>query len=816
MGNICKGALSTSRGDMAFVIAAQAQNQPSDEAATSSALHTLPVNIIQVAAKSSPCASSLEADSTASGFDSVPWGSDETARVSQDPQSPPSDMCCDTNDHRPDLPDCSSTHNSPETMTQVSNNPKNRRAEIISATLGDSRNTGLNETQVDLVPFAAKHRDTNIDRLPSLRLVPSTPCADGALPRVVTQEENGDMLSRRSPSSGSIETVSLECVETPKRTAGVEFGTDLSANVCGGEFSLKTGKPQRSTTCPDGPTETKVENVSNVCPATEEVAGVPEAASSPDKRHSRKLLRPSPDESPRALVNLLQNLYYGKRNKYRGWSSLRGRPRFRGRSPYYKSNKHRDGLFYMTGESVKSTRLNPHGLGSSVGQNFVPTSSPMVFRLEEETVASETAAQADTPSAERHAPGKDHPDTCGVGLSLDSQRDRLWLSEINAPVHRFPFNIYKGRKQSSQALFPLADFRFDDGIYSGEATPTNTSDINKNNIDTKVGELEAHDKSLASALSIAGRLVKGFSVSKKNVSKECPFGSVFNIQAGTSLNDVYVNVTPSSRFSKDDIRKKKSIDTITSTLPRVRPWEHTTVFENSYILSDFTKARSMNQTVTAEYRRQDICEESSEQMFTPTERSKHSFEEIGFLKVKKSAVANGVFDKIKDTCGSAIHDSSIIDKVSQTPSSNSADRLSTNALPLAATITAHHIPYVCSVSNPWRGALDVRSVEPHLKPRGGLCLPPISGTSGPSNQMDRPRDSPCPQLGRCAQNMHGVVNVLDNMSAGAVTATGASKARPCSGELCLSVSVHTLLAVRGNTVKDCSSKLVYSRHMNNQ
>ncbi|KAK3696953.1 hypothetical protein RRG08_023146 [Elysia crispata] len=829
MGNSCKGTLTTPGENTTFVDATPIQTQISDEAGTTSDPHRLDkysINVIRVEARPS----SLEADSANTGADSISCVSNMLENgLSQDQLAVRTDKMRRNSNNGIVPSGVISPHYLEETILQTQNNPNKPGA--TTHLINDSRNADSNGIQV--VPNALVQVETDVDNSMSPKFVASI--SSSILSNEV-KKEVVDELSLRSHSFESIETLSLESVEPPERIP--DASKSFHADVCDSDVSQKTEISQSSLQCSDNYVETELKNISSFCQKNKhEEVSTHESLTDffTDENQSIYPLRSSlnSDEEPRALVNLLRSLYYGKSNKYRGWSSFRGKARAQGRSVQYKSNQYQDEVFFMSGKADNDiARLNPHGLGSSVRQNnFSPASSRAVFKLEEENDAAETGIQAGVTPDEGRSMKKEFEDNnFAANLTLESQKDKLWLSEVSVPVHKFPFNIYKGRNQTAlQSSFPLADFRFDDGIFTDEATPPSHRSLNeKKKSNLNVEEQERHDKSLPSALSIAGRHVKGLSMSETTLSKAHTAGSGLNFRAGASLNDVFLNVTSSS----GDTYRRESIDSHNMQWKRL--WEQNTT-GNSCMRSNVRDLTSDQQN-TIEYNRQNESVELPQDMFAPFESRQQNLQEIDIIK--RPFLADHDVGEIKDRCiigiKSGIHNSLVLGKDSLAPSSSNISMehsrypLSAPVSPLMATIRAHNTIYSSSVPKHWRRIYEADSVHSHQNKDGRLYLSNLTfekdkncANSTILGQLNRPNNSTSWHMSdpsfsksfrRYFQNKHGLkVPDLDKNSSGAVVATRANTP-PCIANTF--PKNHTLLARQVNKTNDCPNRLIYSRHMN--
>ncbi|GFR62061.1 hypothetical protein ElyMa_000121100 [Elysia marginata] len=602
MGNSCKGTLATSKRGMELLNPTETLLQTSVtydrgvaivNVSQSCGLIKYPANVIQVEIK--PCESSNLARDSSDETEPITPIHDQSALSMRTGSCPDQELLNVTS--RRSLEEAL-------TLTQIDANTQESGA-------GNTKPPSNNPDHTD-------HMSTN-EESPMKEEPTEVTCGTGSkspvqnelssrssLSEVIQREEifQEEFISR-SHSFESIETLSLKDGQSKDHLIS-DDGIDLHCGVTDSKAVEKNIKPLPRTYI-----DNKLKNsnklssnitLSHVNASDSSATVLVEDPSLPSQNSSSA-------EAPRALVNLLHSLYYGKRSKYRGCSNFRGKGPVPGSSLLSMSKRFRDDNVLMLDNP--EVKLNRHGLVPLVGHvNTCIVSPTMPVKSQEEgSGVTYDTKTTDSPGEEKKL-SKESQDRDDQS-SLDLQTHK----EYESPTTRFPFNLYKERTQSvSQSSFPLADYRFDDGIYPNETSPPKLrSPTGKNSFDPNTMEHKQTEKSLASALSVAGHIVKGFSMSQATLSKALPIGLNLDFQAGASLNEVFINVSSSCRLCKNNNPKRRNSESHNTQYRK--PPELAKMVNTTCIQSD------MNGLTSTEHKRHNQTPESIENLLKAFDRN---------------------------------------------------------------------------------------------------------------------------------------------------------------------------------------------------
>ena len=830
MGSTCSCNRSlASRGDTTLLNSTQSQGRP-DHAETVVDLNELPANVIRVAVKTS-VSNNLNADNAGSITDFYGDGILTSLADDQFAQSNeklinrhldlvPSSACSQQNSNE------STTGPQPKSELKTQKSAEGGVEFSLSDSYPQNATTDRGRTEGVIITEETAETVLEAENTAS----PSPNIHTGNPPHPLKIGENSrNGLSLRSHSFDSIETLSLEFEEVSGTPEAAGTGKNVCADLLGSDINIGNVEPHQPLRCTLEHTDnesdvrgefcTKGQNIEISTPVT---YPDPLTSGNCDERNVYPQ-RTGSDETPRALVNLLHSLYHGKRSKYRGWSEFRGKARTQTRALRSRPRRHGSDLNVTTGRH--DTWFNPHGLGSSSRDNLSRSTQPsMVFRLDDEGGrAVNTDIKSITPVCST-IPGKEHNSTpgspdenCQVNAGLEACMDTLWMTEANAPLQRFPFNIYKGRNQNaSKTSFPLADFRFDDDAYVNKATsPKDKNRTHNYRYEQNAIKHENNDKSLASALSIAGRLVKGFSISETTLPKAHPTHFGLNFKADASLNDVFLNVNSSSGLRKEAQHVTKTVAMQQTNLPaQAKMATGTSVKEHIKIDSKTTNESNRQKKRLA----------SLEEMFRPPQSSNQTLRHvklldgpflIGCLKETHNIgtrMRSGIYSSL--VMGKLLSVPPLCELPFELPMEQPPHRLLTPVSQLSTMVD------LCS-SSPvltyWRGANKDKEKQSsqsnccrkqmfHLSPVLSDEIENCARATCTPDTMQTKRFNSCLENSLCLK-MPDQTKCLPVLS----EATGLGRTRTTS--MNMSTRGHTLLAGQSN-MHSCSCRLVYSRHMN--
>ncbi|GFN79344.1 hypothetical protein PoB_000585000 [Plakobranchus ocellatus] len=528
MGNSCKGTLASCKGEMLTVTGFQRHSEESNFSVPSpnpQQSKTFPINVIQVVPKRRSSDNLTVCDSTNEA--TIVDGQNMVLEVQAEES-----LFNLSNRTDADFDKCQACSHSSKHGGEKHSTPIKREANRLRILIGNV------EYQAK-PPKMDKPGAIQVNTHTSVSLEQAEVIYESDEPKLASHKadtessevKDGQTRQDKSKKSfDSIETLSLENEEMPDYT--VHTNTQVQTGSLHNNYEMVRENTKTPVFVYDNKTHKESKELN--------LDASPHAV--------WKSQSPSPDDSPldeasHAIINLFHTLYHGKRRKYHGWSSFRGKARNPAKTISRKSNwPYDDGRFVKHDEIRDSQEFQYVDL-----KDKSDIYSPC-------TIFKPVDHHAETGPDTNNSPTRDASfEYQCLQSKNDSTLDRQLTIETCSNVQKLPFNLYKERKQTV-SQFPLADFRFDDRTYSSSDNLTfeeKQKEKSNHGNEAVSTNSQCQEKSLASALSFAGSLLRGFSLADSAPGRMHTTRLGLNFRAGASLNDIFVNVTSSLKLKKD-------------------------------------------------------------------------------------------------------------------------------------------------------------------------------------------------------------------------------------------------------------------------